>query len=535
MTPRQGRRPGHRRRIVAAAFLGALVAISTLGTGVAGADGPTVTGTGSSFAALEIDQWRSDVKNQYDITINYQGAGSTQGRLGFLQGTVDFGATDIEFQPEEQRLIDSSARKSFVYVPVSAGPLAFMFNLIGSDGRRITQINLTRRAVCRIFTEENMRWDDPEITAANPGVPLRSNVIRAIVRADGSGTSYVLSEFCLNVAPDLWNTYRQRVAEKYPNENSQALRDGHPVSTWPQSTLSGGSQTASDGVAQLVSLQEDTITYVDAARANATLLDGKGWTVANVQNAAGAFQPPSPANATVALGYATPRDNGTFQLHYDGADERAYFPSTYSYIVAQTDGFDPAKGRVLAAFLNYSVTGGQRRADPLVYSRLSTVLVNLALDKIQQIPGAPPRPTDLAGAPPPPAVAQGTAAPSAGGPGGGPGGAGSAGGAGDTGGSVAGGGAGNGTVASNSSSGAAGGAGAGDVALTPEAAAAAAAEAATLAEEQALAAETAEAAASRTGTGPGNREAFFAMFIGAGLVALVSFLSKGVQASWQSK
>jgi phosphate transport system substrate-binding protein len=509
------------------ALVASLLAVSVMGTGLAGAAGPTVTGTGSSFAALEIDQWRSDVKTQYDLTINYQGAGSTQGRLSYLNGTVDFGATDIEFQPEEQRLIDASDRKSFVYVPISAGPLAFMFNLKGADGRPITQLNLTRRVVCRIFTEENMRWDDPEIAAANPGVPLRSENVRAIVRADGSGTSYVLSEFCIAVAPDLWNAYRQRVAEKYPNENSQQLRDGHPVSTWPQNTLSAGSgsSTGSDGVAQTVSLSESSITYVDAARAAATKFQGGGWPVASVQNAAGVFQVPEPANATVALGYATPRDNGTFQLHYDGADERAYFPSTYSYVIAQTTGFDPEKGQVLGAFLNFAVTAGQRRADQLVYSRLSTVLVNLALDKIQQIPGAPARPTDLGGAPPPPDVAAGVATPGVvGGPGGPAQGGGVAGGAG-----AAGGGATSGAAAGG------GTAGALDGAATPEQAAAAAAAAAAAEVEAAAAAENAEAAASRSGTGPGTREVIFTLLIGALLVAGGSFLSKGVQSSWSRR
>ena len=89
--------------------------------------------------------------------------------------------------------------------------------------------------------------------------------------------------------------------------------------------------------------------------------------VALVQNPAGAFTPPDPANSTVALGYARGNGNGTFQLRYDGPDARAYFPSTYSYAIAQTGGFSAEKGAVLATFLNYAVTAGQRRAEPLSY------------------------------------------------------------------------------------------------------------------------------------------------------------------------
>ena len=514
---------GRTRRAVAT-FAVAMVAVSVLGTGVARAAGPTVTGTGSSFAALEIEQWKGDVsRNPYNLTINYQAGGSTQGRLNYLNGTVDFGASDIEFQPDEQRLIDGSDRKDFVYVPVSSGPLSFMFNVMGTDGRRITGLNVTRRDVCRIFTEPQIMWNDPGIAASNPGVPLPASKIRPVVRNDGSGTSFVLSEFCMNVVPDVWATFKAYVRDNVPDQNSVPLRDGLPVSTWPQGIGAATGATASNGVAQTVQSLADSITYVDAATTIVSEIDGNRAPVLNVENAVGAFVHPEPAAATIALAYATPRPNGTFQLHYDGADPGAYFPSTYSYVIAQTTGFDPAKGQVLGAFLNYAVTAGQRYVEELEYSRLSTVLVNLALDKVQQIPGAPPRPTDLEGAPPPPDVVAGVATPggSAGGPGADQAGAsgGSSGGAG---------------------SGSAGGTTAG--ATTPEQAAAAAAAAQAAAAQAAAteAAMAADAAASQEvaavgTTGPGTREVVFTMLIGALLVAGGSFVSRSTRAQWRQR
>ena len=113
----------------------------------------------------------------------------------------------------------------------------------------------------------------------------------------------------------------------------------------------------------------------------------------------------------MALGYATPVGNGTFKLSYSGGDPRAYFPSTYSYAIAQTTGFDPAKGKALATYLNYAVCKGQERAEPLAYSRLSVQLVDIALDATAKIPGAPPRPpTATCGAPPPPSLQNAPAA-----------------------------------------------------------------------------------------------------------------------------
>ena len=343
--------------------------------------------------------------------------------------------------------------------------------------------------------------------------------IRPVVRNDGSGTSYVLSEYCINVAADVWETFKAYVANNSPDQNSIPLREGQPVSTWPQGIGSATGATAATGVAQTVQLSPDTITYNDAATAITTFIDGATSPVMSVENAAGVFVRPLPSASSIALGYAEARANGTFALRYDGADPRAYFPSTYSYVIAQTSGFDPAKGRVLGTFLNYAVTAGQRNVEELSYSRLSTILVNLALDKVQQIPGAPPRPTDLAGAPPPPDVLAGNIA----------GGAGGAAGL-----------AGAGGVAAGAAGGAAGAtAGA---SLTPEQAAAAAAAAEGVAAQAKAAAEAAAAdqsaaneIASLQTSGPGGREVIFTLLQGALLVGLGVFLSKGVRTSWQKK
>jgi hypothetical protein len=123
-----------------------------------------------------------------------------------------------------------------------------------------------------------------------------------------------------------------------------------------------------------------------------------------LQNGAGVYTQPDENNVTVALGYAHERGNGTFALSFDGPDPRAYFPSTYSYVLAQTAGFDPAKGAVIGEFLCYATSQGQVIAPDLRYARLSSELVKIATDAIEQIPGAPPRSQCFIGTalPPPP-------------------------------------------------------------------------------------------------------------------------------------
>ena len=351
----------------------------------ANAAGPTVNGGGSSFAGLEISQWKADVaKKPYELKINYQAQGSSFGRQQYIAGNLDFGASDIEFQPEELDALAASGRNEFVYVPISAGGLGFMYNLTDSSGNRVEDLQLTRHAVCRIFTEPGMQWNDAELVAVNPRLADIARPIIPIVRQDGSGTSFVMSEFCINVAPDVWGAF---VAERTSKDSANlppAFLAGQPVSNWPTGWGSVTSALYADGVADGVLGQADAITYNEAGFAKA-----RRFPNASVQNAANLFVQPVEEAVTLALGYADGRPNGTFKLDYSGADPRAYFPSTYSYVIAQTTGFDPGKGEVLARFLCYAVTKGQEKAAANEYARLSNVLVDLALRSIVQIPGAP--------------------------------------------------------------------------------------------------------------------------------------------------
>jgi len=367
------------------------------------ASGPTIVGAGASFPQLEIEQWRADVAHKpYQINVNYVSAGSTFGREQYIAGLVDFGVSDIAFQgPELDRL---GSKRPFVYVPVSAGGVGFMYNLRDTSGRRITTLKMTQRTICRVFSERGMYWDDAEIKGLNPGLGLRHQPVVPVLRADGAGTSYVLSEFCIADAPDVWRSFINYVA------TDQVLHDGadpfflngEPTSRWPP--FGGIGQFASDGVANAVAnpaTGDGAMTYVEAGFAYV-----RGFPVASVKNTGGRFTLPTASNVNRALAYAHSAGNGTLTLAYKAPDPNVYFPSSYSYVIAQTKGLDPNKGRVLGTFLNYSLTKGQDRAEPLGYARLSSVIVNAALNNVQKIPGAPPRPTQI-NAPPPPAIIKG--------------------------------------------------------------------------------------------------------------------------------
>jgi ABC-type phosphate transport system substrate-binding protein len=398
---------------LAGALLVALVFGTVLVPASAAHAASAITGGGSSFAALEIDQWRADTaRKPYNLGVNYVSQGSTFGRTAFIENTLDYGASDITFQPSEIGALQSKRcggrppdPSCFVYVPVSAGGLSFMYNLSDPSGNRITNLRLTRDAACKIFTGFIKKWNDPALVATNPFLAGFNRDIVPVIRADGAGESFVLSQFCIAVDKPVWDAFRARQIRDDPQNVAADFRAGSPISNWPQNWGRAVPQPFADGTATTVAdpvSGKDSITYVAAGYAKV-----RSFPVASLQNAAGVFQQPDEENVTVALGYATGRGDGTFNLNFTGPDPRAYFPSTYSYVIAQTTGFDPGKGATLGQFLCYAVSAGQVIAPRLRYARLSAPLVNIAIDAIVRIPGAPPKGSCfVAGAPPPPGLPQ---------------------------------------------------------------------------------------------------------------------------------
>jgi phosphate transport system substrate-binding protein len=389
----------------------AVVGLST-GSAVAasrlGAPSASITGAGSGFELPELNQWISDTAGApNNLQVSYTAQGATVGRQQFLSNSVDFAGTDIAFPPSEVSGIQNSPRCAglapqacFVYIPVSAGGLALMYNLVDDSGQRVQNLQLTRSAACGIFTGAITKWNDPQIVATNPQLAGLNRDIVPVLRADGAGESYVLSQFCIAVEPSVWNGFIN-LHRNDPNV-SRDLGQGLPVSDWPQGWGHSTSALYADGVANAVAdpvAGQNAITYVAESYAMAR----NNWPVASLQNALNVFTQPTAQNSAVAVGYASPSaaGDGTYILHYFGPDPRAYFPSTLSYVLAQTGGANSQKGSTLADFLCYSVTTGQANASALGYAALPANIVQDALSSIALIPGATQQGPCAVATPPP--------------------------------------------------------------------------------------------------------------------------------------
>lgn len=348
----------------------------------------TLDGAGSTWSQIAVDQWRADVARQ-GLVVNFQGVGSTAGRVAYYQNQVDFAVSEIPFQPP---IVDRTgntssdelalaARRPYAYMPIVAGGTAFMYNL-SAGGQRITDLKLAPATLAKIFTGSIRNWNDPAIAADNPGRTLPATRIKPVIRSDGSGTSAQFTAFMKAETPSEWSTLCQRANL---GANCPA------TSLYPDFADSGfAAQQFSDGVANFVAApyNDGAITYVEYGYAKE-----RGFPVASVRNVSGQFVQPTALNVAIALQGATINRDGTQVLTgvYRNTDPRAYPVSSYSYMIVPTSTatpFSTEKGEVLSRFAYYFLCAGQQKAEQLGYSPLPRNLVQFAFDAVVKVPGA---------------------------------------------------------------------------------------------------------------------------------------------------
>jgi phosphate ABC transporter phosphate-binding protein len=337
-----------------------------------------VSGSGSTWSANAMDQWRRNV-NQYGMRIDYQASGSSDGRNQFRNGTVDFAVSEIPYGLKDGNVVDPLPSRPFAYMPIVAGGTAFMYNLkIGPN--RVTQLRLSGETIAKIFTGVITKWDDAAIKADNPGLTLPPIKVVPVIRSDGSGTTAQFTTWLASQYPDIWNAYCQKVGR------------GTPCGFTSNFPSSAGfvAQSGSLGVSGYVKQDQSVgaITYVEYSYAKSA-----GFPAAKVLNKSGFYVLPTAEAVAVGLLGAKINPDLTSNLSgvYASSDKRAYPLSSYSYMVIPTsldNGFSNEKGNTLADFANYFLCQGQQQADALGYSPLPINLVQAGFDQIKRIPGA---------------------------------------------------------------------------------------------------------------------------------------------------
>ncbi|MCB0977307.1 MAG: phosphate ABC transporter substrate-binding protein PstS [Acidimicrobiales bacterium] len=282
------------------------------------------------------------------LSVTYEAVGSAAGREAFGQGLSDFAGTDSLVGED-----DPIAAGTFRYIPTVAASIAVVVNLPG-----VTDLRLTPEALAGIFQGDIGRWNDPAITASNPGQELPDREIVVARRADGSGTTKNFTRY-LDRAADNWRL------------------GGDDTVEWPSHTQ-GGQQNS--GVAQIVIDTAGAIGYVDYG--NAAQL---GLTMAAIRNRAGRFVAPSIAATQAAIDSSELTEELTYDpLDAPGAD--AYPITAPTYLLVRSSYDDATTGRAVVTFVRWLVTeAADTYAADLGFAPLPERFRTAALSALDQI------------------------------------------------------------------------------------------------------------------------------------------------------
>ena len=335
----------------AASSAAASTPASTAASSAAPASG-TINAAGSTFQTNFQQAAISGFKSvQPGVTVNYDPVGSGTGRSDLYSNTVLFAGSDSPIPASETSKVP--AGKTVLYFPVQVGPIAIAYNLSG-----ITGLKLDATTLAKIFQGQIKTWNDPAITALNPGVNLPSSAITLAVRSDSSGTTANFSQYLVDAAGSAW-TLGTGSTIKFPS----TARAGD-----------GGS-----GLAQIVKSTPGAIGYVDFSTATAS-----GLSAASIKNSAGDYVAPSPAAAAAAATHVTPSSNLTFStVDEPGATS---YPITYqSWDLVYATQPNATDVGLLQAYLGYLLGAGQQLLGPLNLSPLPASIDAAAKAQLSQI------------------------------------------------------------------------------------------------------------------------------------------------------
>jgi phosphate transport system substrate-binding protein len=316
---------------------------------LANAQAMSLNGAGGTFPAPLYTKWFDVYAGKTGVQVNYQPIGSGGGIKAITDKTVDFGASDGILTDEQQ-----AAAPDVLHVPTTMGSVVLAYNVKGVQ----SGLKLTPDTLSGIFLGTINKWNDPALAADNPTLSLPDEDIVSVHRSDGSGTTYIFTNYLAKVSTD-W-----------------ASGPGNATSVnWPSGL--GGQGNA--GVSGEIQANEGSIGYVELAYA----LQNK-ITYATMKNASGNWIDASVASTTAAAdGVALPDDMKVMLTN--SSNPGAYPIASFTWILVNQTQADSAKGKAVVDLLNWAVTDGQSYSTDLYYAPLPASAVTKAQALISSI------------------------------------------------------------------------------------------------------------------------------------------------------
>jgi phosphate transport system substrate-binding protein len=312
----------------------------------ASAQDNTLLGAGSSFVYPLFSKIFAEYGKTHDVKVNYQSIGSGGGILQLTNKTVDFGGSDAPLNADQAKKIGVPV----LHIPMASGAVVITYNIPGVTAA----LNLTGKDIADIYLGKITKWNSPELTATNKGVNLPDLPIVVVHRSDGSGTSYIFTDFLTKVNPD-W-----------------AAKVGKATAVnWP----AGLGGKGSEGVSGLVKQTPGAIGYVELIYA----LQNK-MIFANIQNKSGKFIMPSLASTTLASNVELPANAEVSLTNTDNPKGYPISSFTWALVYKEQKYNDrtAARAKMVLDLLWYNIHDGQKNCEPLNYAPLSKSAVKVA-------------------------------------------------------------------------------------------------------------------------------------------------------------
>ncbi|MGD8321502.1 MAG: phosphate ABC transporter substrate-binding protein PstS [Gemmatimonadota bacterium] len=313
-----------------------------------------LTGAGATFPNPIYSKWFYDYAQKTGVKINYQSIGSGGGIRQLTEGTVDFGASDAPMNEAEM----AAAKGKVLHFPTVIGAVAVTYNLPDVS----QQLKFTPDVLADVFLGKITKWNDPRIASANSGVALPDQDILVVHRSDGSGTTFIFTDY-LSAVSDAW---------KNGPGNGKEVQ-------WPVGLGGKGNE----GVAGQVKQTPGSIGYVELAYANQNDL-----AVAELQNQAGNFVAPSLEGATAAaagVAQSLPEDTDFRVSIVNAPGAEAYPISSFTWLLVYQQMDNASNAKKLIDFITWALTEGEKETAALDYAPLPGNMVQLEMAQLKTI------------------------------------------------------------------------------------------------------------------------------------------------------
>jgi phosphate transport system substrate-binding protein len=312
----------------------------------------TLNGAGATFPNPMYSKWFSEYhKLHSDVQMNYQPIGSGGGIHQVIVGTVDFGASDMPMTDDQLK----EAKFKVLNIPTVLGAVVPAYNIPGVTG----EVKFTPEALAGIFLGTISKWNDKAITGSNPGVNFPDQEIIVVHRSDGSGTSFI------------WTDYLSKISGDWKSQ----VGSGTSVK-WPKGLGGKGNEGVAGSVRQL----KGAIGYVELIYAVQNNIS-----FGSVKNSSGNFLKASLEGVTAAAASA-PKMPADFRVSITNAPGKDAYPiSSFTWLLIPAESKDPAKGKILSDFLNWMVTDGQKMTSALSYAPLPDNVAQKVKEAIKEV------------------------------------------------------------------------------------------------------------------------------------------------------